>query len=58
MRFMGMAEYYRMFCPNFSPVAAPLTALLKKEAKFVWSKECQIAFQRIKTMLMNSPNSS
>ena len=30
LRFLGMAKYYRRFCPNFSAVAEPLTQLLSK----------------------------
>ena len=30
LRFLGMAEYYRRFCPNFSAVAESLTQLLSK----------------------------
>ena len=55
MRFLGMAGYYRKFCANFSVIAAPLTNLLKKEAKFIWSPECEEAFGKIKAMLTGSP---
>ena len=55
MRFLGMAGYYRKFCANFSEVAAPLTSLLKKDRKFLWSEMQEIAFQRIKAILMNAP---
>ena len=37
MRFQGMAGYYRKFCKNFSTVAEPMTQLLKKDRKFIWS---------------------
>ncbi|KAL5011240.1 hypothetical protein ScPMuIL_011677, partial [Solemya velum] len=55
MRFLGMAGYYRKFCQNFSVIAAPLTALLKKNVKFVWSDECKSAFEKLKAILSNSP---
>ena len=55
MRFLGMAGFYRKFCQNFSQVVAPLTDLLKKNRKFVWSDECQRAFEKIKSMLSRSP---
>lgn len=38
MRFLGMAGYYRKFCPNFSAIAEPLTQLLSL-AEFVCVKE-------------------
>ncbi len=41
MRFLGMAGYYRSFCPNCSSVVAPLTDLLQARAKFVWSPTCE-----------------
>ena len=54
MRFLGMAGYYRKFCPNFSTIANPLTCLLKKKNKFIWDQTCQQAFDQIKTILMVS----
>lgn len=55
MRFLGMAGYYRKFCPNFSTIANPLTCLLKKSSKFIWNETCQQAFEQIKAILMVSP---
>ena len=32
-----------------------MTKLLKKNEEFVWTDNCQIAFDTLKNMLMNSP---
>ena len=55
MRFLGMAGYYRKFCPNFSAVTEPLTRLLDKRAKFVWCYMCHKAFQELKALLNSAP---
>jgi len=34
--FLGVAGYHCMFCPNFSIIAAPLTALTRKDVPFEW----------------------
>ena len=54
MRFLGMAGYYRKFCDNFSVIAEPLTNLLSKRTKFIWTNDCQKAFD-IKAILKNEP---
>ena len=54
-RFLGMAGYYRNFCLNFSDIAAPLTNLLSKRVKFVWTDDCQLAFDKVKLLLQKSP---
>ena len=38
--FLGMARYYRGFIKGLSKLAKPMTALLEKNAKFVWPKQC------------------
>ena len=37
---LGLAGYYRRFIEGFSKLAKPMTALLEKNTKFVWSKKC------------------
>ena len=54
-RFLGMAGYYRNFCLIFSDIAAPLTNLLSKKVKFVWTDDCQMAFDKVKLLLQKSP---
>ncbi len=55
MRFLGLVGYYRSFCRNFSIVVAPLTDLLRGKTTFVWSPECQRAFEQIKVLLCTAP---
>ena len=50
-----MAGYYRNVCLNFSEIAAPLTNLLSKKVKFVWTDDCQMAFDKVKLLLQKSP---
>ena len=38
--FLGLAGYYRRFLPDFSKIAKPMTRLLQKDEKFVWTLEC------------------
>ena len=54
-RFLGMAGHYRNFCLNFSKIAAPLTNSLSKKVKFVWTDDCQLAFDKVKLLLQKSP---
>ena len=49
--FLGLAGYYRRFIEGFSKLAKPMTALLEKNAKFVWSKKCQANFEELKKRL-------
>src|SRR5271156_3593683 len=35
--FLGLANFYRRFIKNFSKVATPMTALLKKNRRFCWT---------------------
>ena len=55
MRFLGIAGYYRKFSDNFSVIAEPLTNLLSKRTKCIWTKDCQKAFDILKAILKNKP---
>jgi hypothetical protein len=53
--FLGLADYYQRFIPNFSKITKPITELLKKGTKYVWSEDCDDAIQTLKEMLTTSP---
>jgi hypothetical protein len=52
--FLGLAGYYRRFIPDFSRIVKPMTELLKKGVKFVWSKDCEKAFHTLRQHLTTS----
>lgn len=54
-RFLGCIGYYRRFLKNFATVVFPLTELLKKESKYIWTDECENSFQQAKETLSNYP---
>ena len=54
-RFLGMAGYYRSYCHNFSSIAFPLTSLLSTKVDYVWTTECQVAFNTVKILLSHVP---
>jgi hypothetical protein len=53
--FLGLAGYYRRFIPDFFKIAKPMTKLLKKGVKFVWSEDCEKAFHTLRQHLTTSP---
>jgi hypothetical protein len=48
--FLGLADYYRRFILNFSKIAKPITELLKKGKKYVWSDICDEAFGNLEVV--------
>jgi hypothetical protein len=46
--FLGLVGYYSRFIPDFSRIAEPMTELLKKGVKFVWSEACEKAFHTLR----------
>jgi len=53
--FVSLAGYYRRHVPNFAGLAKPLTTLTKKDVPFVWTHECQQAFDELKRILSTEP---
>jgi hypothetical protein len=53
--FLGLAGYYRHFIPDFSKIAKPMTSLLQKDHKFVWTEECEVAFHTLRELLTTAP---
>ena len=54
-QFLGLTGYYRKFVPRFADISRPLTQLMKKEMKFVWTPECQKSFELLKSFLCGEP---
>ncbi|XP_021746196.1 uncharacterized protein LOC110712084 [Chenopodium quinoa] len=53
--FLGHAGFYRRFIKDFSKIAKPLTQLLVKDAPFVFTNDCLLAFDRLKEALISAP---
>lgn len=54
-RFLGAAGYFRRHIKGFAELAAPLTDLTKKKAKFVWKEEHELAHEKLKAELTSEP---
>jgi hypothetical protein len=53
--FLGLTGYYRRFIIDFSKIAKPMTRLLQKDMRFVWTPECDAAFHKLRTLLTLAP---
>jgi hypothetical protein len=53
--FVGLAEYYHRFIPDFSKIAKPMMQLLEKDSKFAWTAECETSFHTLRTLLTTAP---
>ena len=55
--FLGLANYYRKFIPNFATIAVPLTDRSKKgmPSKVVWGPAQKRAFKTLCDLLTSSP---
>ena len=49
--FLGMVNYYSDFIPKLATLAEPLRRLQRKNVKFVWSQQCQNAFDKLKAAI-------
>ncbi|XP_042406614.1 uncharacterized mitochondrial protein AtMg00860-like [Zingiber officinale] len=53
--FLGLAGYYRKFVEGFSRIAAPMTALTKKNKRYEWTEDCERSFAELKRKLTSAP---
>ena len=54
-KFSWVGKYYRRFAEGFFKLATSLTALTRKGKKYLWIKECEQSFRRLKEKLTNAP---
>jgi hypothetical protein len=53
--FLGFASYYRKYIPNFSHKATSLNSLTQKGVPYVWTAQCQGAFETLRNALISAP---
>ncbi|KAG3039237.1 hypothetical protein PC121_g23750 [Phytophthora cactorum] len=54
-QFLGLATYLCKYVENYAGKIRPLSQLLKKEAEWKWTAECQQAFDAVKQGLTEAP---
>lgn len=54
-RFVAFCNYYRKFIKNFAEITYPLNKLTRKYETFIWTNECQKAFETLKHSLITPP---
>lgn len=54
-RFLGVCGWYRRFVRNYASLTSPLTDMLKKSRKFVWSDDSLKSFNELKVALSSAP---
>ena len=50
-KLLGHVGWYRELIPDFAKIAVPITQLFKKDVRFVWTEECQKAFEELRSKL-------
>ncbi|KAI5337975.1 hypothetical protein L3X38_017246 [Prunus dulcis] len=53
--FMGRLSYIRRFIPGLAAMMSTFTPLLKKGQPYIWSKECQEAYQQVQQLIARLP---
>ena len=53
--FLGHAGFYRRYIKDFSLISKPLCSLLMLNTEFIWTKDCENSFNKLKSALISSP---
>ncbi|CAL8992530.1 unnamed protein product [Prunus brigantina] len=53
--FMGRLSYIRRFIPGLAAMMSVFTPLLKKGKPYIWSQECQEAYQQVQQLITKLP---
>ena len=53
--FLGITRWYKIFIRDYALIASPLTNLLKKGLKFVWTPEHQANLDELKRIITSAP---
>ena len=53
--FLGFANFYRRFIPDYSNIARPLINLTKKNLNWNWFPSCQTSFDSLKRLFLLKP---
>lgn len=53
--FLGLASFYRRFIAGFAHISSPLTDLTHKGRQFIWTDDCEHAFNMLKQALTSPP---
>ena len=53
--FLGFANFYRKFIPNYSNIVTPIILLTRKDHPWSWTKSQQNAFDTLKAIFSSAP---
>ncbi|KAE8972532.1 hypothetical protein PR003_g27462 [Phytophthora rubi] len=53
--FLGLTSYFRRYIPGYALISTPLERLKVKDAPFLWTEDCEIAFRQLKRALVRPP---
>lgn len=53
--FLGFCNFYQRFIKDYSRITKPLSRLTREDVPFMWTDECQKAFEELKKRLTDAP---
>jgi hypothetical protein len=55
LEFLRTRGIYKRFIEGFSKIVKPLTSVVEKDKKFIWSAACQNSFDELRKRLTTAP---